>query len=183
MQRAVALVFKALDALLAALLAGMVLMVLGNVLLRYLFNSGIVASEELSRILFIWLSFIGAVVAVREGTHLGMDTLVARLPPGGRRVCAIASQGLILMCCAMMFWGTWRQHEVNATLSAPVTGLSMIWVFGLGYVCSIGIGLPVLGQLWNLLRGRALAPATPATPAPATPAASPPDAPRAPEPA
>ncbi len=62
----------------------MVLMVFGNVVLRYVFNSGITVSEELSRFFFVWLTFIGAVVAMREGTHLGMDTVVARLPRGGR---------------------------------------------------------------------------------------------------
>ena len=59
---------------------------------------------------------------------------------------------LILGCCAILFWGTWRQHEINATMRAPVTGLPMIWVFGLGYVCSLCIGLHALGQLWRIAR-------------------------------
>ena len=69
--------FKAVEAVLAALLLGMVLMVFGNVVLRYVFNSGIVVSEELSRFCFVWLTFIGAIVAMRDGTHLGMDNVVA----------------------------------------------------------------------------------------------------------
>lgn len=154
--------FKAVDSLLAALLAAMVLMVLGNVVLRYVFNSGIVASEELSRILFIWLSFIGAIVAAREGTHLGMDNVVSRLPRVARLACEATSQALIVVCCAVMFWGTWRQHEVNATLTAPVTGMSMIWVFGLGYLCSVAIGADALTRIWRIVTaGAADSPATP----------------------
>ena len=72
-------VFKAIEAVLAALLLGMVLMVFGNVLLRYAFNSGIQVSEEMSRFFFIWLTFIGAIVAMRDGTHLGMDNFVNKL--------------------------------------------------------------------------------------------------------
>lgn len=146
--------FKGVDALLAALLLGMVLMVLGNVVLRYVFNSGITASEELSRVFFVWLTFIGAIVAVREGAHLGMDNVVARLPRGGQVACLAISQALIVLCCAVLFWGTWRQHEVNATMAAPVTGLPMIWVFGLGYVCSVCIALDALGRLWRIVSGR-----------------------------
>jgi len=56
--------FRAIDALLATLLLAMVLMVFGNVVLRYAFNSGIVVSEELSRFCFVWLTFIGAIAVI-----------------------------------------------------------------------------------------------------------------------
>jgi TRAP-type C4-dicarboxylate transport system permease small subunit len=146
--------FQAVEAVLAALLLGMVLMVFGNVVLRYVFNSGIVVSEELARFFFVWLTFIGAIVAMHEGTHLGMDSLVARLGRRGKLVCLALSQALILMCCAMLFWGTWRQHDVNATTAAPVTGLSMIWVFGVGYLTSACIGAHALHKLGRIVAGR-----------------------------
>ena len=145
--------FKGVDALLAALLLGMLLMVFGNVVLRYVFNSGIVASEELSRFFFVWLTFIGAIAAVRDGAHLGMDNLVRRLPRAGKLACLAASQLLILMCCAILFWGTWRQHDINATMAAPVTGLSLIWLFGLGYLCSACIAIQSLHTLWRIAAG------------------------------
>ena len=59
--------------LVVACLAVMVVLVFGNVVLRYAFNSGISVSDELSRWLFVWITFMGAVVAMREGTHLGTD--------------------------------------------------------------------------------------------------------------
>jgi TRAP-type C4-dicarboxylate transport system permease small subunit len=146
--------FKGTEAVLAALLLGMVLMVFGNVVLRYVFNSGIVVSEELSRFFFVWLTFIGAVVAMRDGAHLGMDTYVRKLPRRGRLLCLTLSQALIFGCCAILLWGTLRQHEINATTMAPVTGLSMIWVFGLGYVVSLCIGIQTLHMLWRIVTGR-----------------------------
>ena len=148
------LLFKAVDFLLAALLLGMVVMVFGNVVLRYVFNSGIVVSEELSRFFFVWLTFIGAIVAMREGTHLGMDNLVSRLPRRGQLACLALSQLLIVACCAMVVWGTWRQHEINATMVAPVTGLSLLWLFGLGYAVGGCMGLQALHTLWRIARGR-----------------------------
>jgi len=146
--------FKGVEALLAMLLLAMVLMVFGNVVLRYVFNSGIVVSEELSRFCFVWLTFIGAIVAVRDGAHLGMDNVVARLGRRGKLVCLAASETLIVVCCVVLFWGTSRQHEVNATTMAPVTGLSMIWLFGLGYLISICIATMALNKLWRIARGR-----------------------------
>ncbi|MDM0110998.1 TRAP transporter small permease [Variovorax sp. J22R133] len=153
MRAVLARVFKAVEAVLAALMLGMVLTVFGNVVLRYVFNSGIVVSEELSRFFFVWLTFIGAIVAVRDGTHLGMDNVVARLPRRGKLLCLAASQVLILACCAILFLGTWNQHDINATTSAPVTGLSMIWIFGMGYVCSVCIGLQALETLYRIATG------------------------------
>lgn len=154
MTRALDLAFRALEALLVFLLAGMVVMVFGNVVLRYAFNSGIDVSEELSRYFFVWLTFIGAVVTFREGAHLGVETLVHRFGRTGRTAFMALSDGIILICCVVFFWGTWKQQEINATNIAPVTGISMAWVYGVGYFTSIGIGLIVLARLIRLATGR-----------------------------
>ncbi len=68
----------------------MVVLVFGNVVLRYVFNSGIPISEELSRWLLVWLTFLGAIVALRQHAHLGVDTLVRALPPLGKQICFVA---------------------------------------------------------------------------------------------
>jgi TRAP-type C4-dicarboxylate transport system permease small subunit len=145
---------RAVEALLAFLMFAMVAMLFGNVVLRYAFNSGIVMCEELSLFCFVWMSFIGAVLAMHEGTHLGMDNVVSRLPRAGKLACLAVSQVLILGCCVLLVWGSWRQHQINASTAAPVTGMSMIWIFGLGYVVGIGIGVQALARLWKIATGR-----------------------------
>src|SRR5262245_24857156 len=87
---------KALNGITALLLALMVVLVFGNVVLRYAFNSGITVSEEVSRWLFVWLTFLGAVVALHEHAHLGSDALVSCLARTGRRVCLVAGRMLLL---------------------------------------------------------------------------------------
>ena len=104
----------------------MVGMVFGNVLLRWVANSGIQISEEMSRFFFVWLTFVGAVVVMRDNAHLGVDAFVARLGPRGQLACMVASDLLTLFCCAVFFWGTWQQSGINATNVAPVTGISML---------------------------------------------------------
>ncbi|MEY4750133.1 MAG: hypothetical protein RIQ60_2347 [Pseudomonadota bacterium] len=148
-----ALVFRAIDWLLAGLLLAMVVMVFGNVVLRYAFNSGILVSEELSRYCFVWLTFIGAISVMRDNGHLGMDSVVSKLGPQGRRVALGLTQLLILGCCVLTVWGSWRQHEINATTVAPVTGLPLIWVFGVAYLTGACIALQALHTLWRLASG------------------------------
>jgi len=146
--------FRVLEAVMVALLAAMVAMVLGNVVLRYVFDSGIAISEEMSRYFFVWLTFIGAVVVYREHAHLGVDTLLRVLPKAGRKVCMAISDSLALVCCAVFFWGTWKQHAINASNYAPISGLPMTLVYGVGYFTSVGIGIMVLLRLLRLLTGR-----------------------------
>ena len=148
------LFFRLAAGLLVLLLVAMVVMVFGNVVLRYGFNSGLDFSEELSRFFFIWITFLGAIIAMRENAHLGLDTLVRVLPGAGKRFCYGLSNALMLGCCCLMFYGTWRQHHINATTMSPVTGLPMIWVYGVGYVASLSMGLMLLGNLLRLVTGR-----------------------------
>lgn len=147
-------VFRALELLLVALLAAMVVMVFGNVVLRYLFNSGIDVSEELSRYFFVWLTFISAVVVARENGHLGVDTLVGALGRKKRMACMLVSDIIVVICCAMLLDGTWSQQAINASAIAPVTGISMAYVYGVLYFAGLGIGFITLSRIYRTLTGR-----------------------------
>lgn len=144
---------RGLEVLLVILLAGMAIMVFGNVVLRYGFNSGILVSEELSRYFFVWLTFIGAVVTFRENAHLGVESLVQRFGRSGRLICMVLSDIIILLCMAAFFWGTWKQYPINASMTAAVVGISMIWIYGVGFFTSIAIGLMVIVRLFRALTG------------------------------
>lgn len=145
---------KLLDVLIAFCLALMVLMVFGNVVLRYIFNSGIAVSEELSRWLFVWMTFLGAIVALKEHGHLGTDMLVSRLPRGGKIACLLASQVLMLGVTAMLFQGSLAQVRINLEVEAPVTGWSMAVVYASGLVFAVPAALLLLNEMWRTLSGR-----------------------------
>jgi TRAP-type C4-dicarboxylate transport system permease small subunit len=155
------LAFRVFEAAIVACLAAMVVMVFGNAALRkladfdiVLMGGGIDISEELSRIMFVWLTFIGAVVVARENAHLGVDVLVARFGDRGRKVSMIASDALTVVCCAVFFWGTWRQAGLHMSNTAPITGMSMIWVYGVGFFASVGIGALSIARIVRTLAGR-----------------------------
>lgn len=154
MRRLEAKFFKALEALLVGLLAAMVIMVFGNVVMRWTVDDGIMISEEMSRFCFVWLTFVGAVVVARENAHLGVDAMVRALGPRGRLACMILSDLLVLFCCTLFFWGTWKQAPLNATNVAPVSGMNMLLVFGVGLFTSGAIGLMTVLRLHRAVAGK-----------------------------
>lgn len=146
---------QAMNTIIVVALALMVIMVFSNVVLRYVFNSGITSSEELSRFLFLWLIFIGAIVAMKESAHLGVDSLIARLPRSGKIVCVLLSNALMLWCCYLFFVGSWRQTIVGLGTDMPATGISMAYHYATGLVMSVGIGVILIINSWRILSGKA----------------------------
>jgi len=146
---------RLLDGVIAACLAAMVVLVFGNVVLRYAFNSGIAVSEELSRWLFVWLTFMGGVVGLRQHTHLGTDMLVGRLGPIGKKACLVVAYALMLLMCWMLFNGSLEQTKINWDVTAPSSGASMAWFYSVGLVFSVSAAAVLLADLYRLLTGRA----------------------------
>ena len=140
--------------MIAACLAAMVVLVFGNVVLRYGFNSGISVSEELSRWLFVWLTFMGAIIGLREHAHLGTDMLVSRLGPLGKKACLVLAYALMLLMCWMLFSGSLEQTKINWDVTAPSSGASMAWFYSVGIVFSVSAALVTLSDLWRLATGR-----------------------------
>ena len=140
--------------LIAAALALMVVLVFGNVFMRYAFNSGFSVSEELSRWLFVWLTFLGAIVAVRDNGHLGTDMLVGKLGPAGKKVCMGLSLLLMLYCLWLLFKGSYDQSVINWDTTSAVMEVSMSYFYACGMVFSVLSAPILLGDLWRLLTGQ-----------------------------
>ena len=135
-------------------LAAMVVMVFGNVVLRYVFNSGITVSEELSRWLFVWMTFLGALVALRTRHHLGTDSVVSRLPVAGKKICLGLTHLLMLFLCGVMFRGAWQQTVINWGSTSAVMEASMGYFYASGLFFSVFAFVFILSDLWRLLSGQ-----------------------------
>lgn len=154
MQRLIDGLCRFLGLLMVLALALMVVLVFGNVVLRYGFNSGLTLSEELSRWLFVWMTFLGAIVALRERAHLGTDTLVARLPVAGRKVCLGLSYLLMLYMCWLILRGAWQQTVINAGSTSAVMQASMAIFYVTGVVFAVLGGGIVAWNFVRLVTGR-----------------------------
>lgn len=145
---------RVLRGLMVLSLALMVLLVFINVVMRYAFNSGITESEELSRWLFVWMTFMGAIVALRERAHLGTDTLVARLSVRGKKVCLGLGHLAMLYICWLMFKGSWDQALINLGTTSAVMEASMAIFYSSGVVCALLGGLILVHDFMRLITGR-----------------------------
>jgi len=145
---------RGLEGVMAAMLAVMVVMVFGNVVLRYGFNSGITVSEEVSRWLFVWMTFLGAIVAVREHGHLGTDMLLSKLPIWGKKVCLYASHALMIWASWLLLSGSWQQTVLNKDVAAPATGASMALFYFVGVLFGVSAIVFLLHDLWRAVSGR-----------------------------
>lgn len=145
---------RAINLFIALALGVMVVLVFGNVVLRYAFNSGITVSEELSRWLFVWITFLGGVAAIKENAHLGTDMLVSRLSVRGKKVCLVLGHVLMLYITWLFFDGSWKQTQINWDVEAPVTGASMAIFYASGVVFSVCAGFLLVLQLLRVLAGK-----------------------------
>ena len=145
---------KAIEYLIAAFMAGMVVLVFGNVTLRYGFNSGITLSEELSRWLFVWMTFLGAIVALRSHEHLGTDMLVGRLGPRGKKICMGLSQLLMLYVCWLLLKGAYQQAVINWTSTSAVMEVSLSWLYFPGIIFAVLGGLLIALDFFKLITGQ-----------------------------
>jgi TRAP-type C4-dicarboxylate transport system permease small subunit len=146
---------RLLEIAITLMLAVMVVLVFGNVVLRYAFNSGITVSEEVSRWLFVWMTFLGAIVALKEHGHLGTDMLTSRLPLPARRFCVAIAQVLMLYATWLLFSGSLAQARINYDVEAPVTGASVAIFYASGVVFAVSSGLLLLVQMWRTVSGSA----------------------------
>jgi TRAP-type C4-dicarboxylate transport system permease small subunit len=144
------MVNRVLHATIAICLSCMAVFVFGNVVLRYVFNSGITWAEEASRYLFIWLIFLGAIVASRENAHLGVDTLVKRLSVKTRRYVFIVNNLLLAVTMGLCADGTWKLTELTINQVSASMRLPLAFVYVSGFVCSVGMVAIALTNLYRL---------------------------------
>ncbi|MDP3842276.1 MAG: TRAP transporter small permease [Oxalobacteraceae bacterium] len=137
--------------LMALALAIMVALVFGNVVLRYLFDSGIAAAEELARLMFVWLIFLGAILALRRHAHLGVEMMQARLPPGARRVCAVVSHLLMLYGLWLFLYGSWTQTVIGMSTYSTVLRYPTAFMASAGLLCAASMILIVALNLWRIV--------------------------------
>ncbi len=146
---------RVVQALMAACLAVMACSVFLNVVLRYGFGSGIAASEELSRLLFVWMVFLGAAAAYPAGEHMAFTSLVGllRRRPLAFRAVTLLIRLLVLLACVLLGRGAWQQVVVgmdshSVVLKAPAALLPLP-----ALLCAIAIGATVV---WEIVKAKPL---------------------------
>lgn len=141
------LVGKALEALVVIILSAMSILVFLNVVLRYGFNSSINVTEEVSRYMFVWLAFLGAVLAFSENQHVRVTMLTDKLSPVGRNILSVFTDLAMLFCCYLIVEGSWIQFNLNLNNFAPISGLPQGITFLASTVAGVLIGILIIVRI------------------------------------
>jgi TRAP-type transport system small permease protein len=144
---------RVVEWLMALALTVMVALVFGNVVLRYVFNSGIAAAEEISRLMFVWLIFLGAILGLRHHAHLGVELVQARIPRGLRVACAVVSHLLMLYALALFLYGSWTQTLIGMSTYSTVLRYPTAFMASAGLLCAASMIIIVAANLLRILRG------------------------------
>ena len=138
---------KAIEAFAVIILSAMSILVFLNVVLRYGFNSSINITEEVSRHMFVWLAFLGAVLAFSENQHVSVTVLVDKLSPLGRSVLRLFTDAAMLFCCYLIVDGSWIQFQLNLGNLAPISGLPQGITFLASVVAGVLIGILIIARM------------------------------------
>jgi len=140
-----------IDAILAVMMMAMIVLVFTNVVLRYGFSSGLRPSVELSRLGFVWVVMLGAVIVLRRGEHLAVSEFTESLFPKAVPYLQKGIWLIILVSVSMLFWGSWEQTVANWQNISQLTGLPTGLFYLAGAISGLLMAFIALGKLLSPL--------------------------------
>ncbi len=140
------------DWLMAALLAFMVIVVFSSVVLRYAFGTGWTGAEELSRLAFVWLVFVGVASSMRRGELMAFSMIRDRCPKMFRRVIDSISWLMVAVASVMAAMGGWNQMQFGWNINSSVVGYPLAVAMLPVMASMVALAVLALVQLVNVWR-------------------------------
>jgi TRAP-type C4-dicarboxylate transport system permease small subunit len=151
-------VLRTLDKILAFItasaMAGIVLMVFINVAMRYALNSGLTWSEEIAVNLFVWVIFLGAILAALEGLHIKVDVLTNRLSPRMQKVFMVLANICVLFAMGVLIKGGINVVEVTQRNVSAATGIPFSYISISLVIAAVSISVITIYQTCRDLRAK-----------------------------
>ncbi|WP_180966895.1 TRAP transporter small permease [Cohaesibacter celericrescens] len=131
-QQGLSALWRFVDVVVFTAMSVMIALVFINAVLRYGFHSGVLASAEISRFLFVWIILLGAIVCLRDNLHLDMRMLEFMLPDNVRVWQQRFVYAVIGISSGMLFIGSARQTIANWPNISPLSGIpvGMLYLAG-----------------------------------------------------
>lgn len=142
---------RLVEKLMAVALVLIVLLVFSNVVGRYALGTSFAGAEELSRLLFVWLVFLGAILTLRKRAHLGVELVQARLPRWARRISSVITHGLTLWALWLFLSGSWTQTQIGMHNYSTVLHYPNALMSASGMVCAASMMVIVGANLVKIL--------------------------------
>lgn len=165
---------RAMEALVAALLAVLIAVNLTAVFFRYGLNDPLVWTEETLRYTMIWIAMVGGAAAVFRNEHMGVDLLVMLDIPWVTRLVRAVILMIVAVFAGLLLWYAVPMAERNMAQVSPAARIPMVWPYLAIAIGAAGILINALGGLALLaLNASPFQPVLAATPATVTPATVP----------
>ena len=139
LERIYEVIQKYMNIVLGVFLSFMGIFLFANIVLRYFFNSGLVWAEEASRFLFVWITFIGAIGALKDGKHLGFTSLVKKAPLPLKKFFFLLSNLIVAYLLYLMFIGSIYMCQLGWHNAMPSTGIPKTFMWLVGIICSVAM--------------------------------------------
>jgi len=111
--------------------------------------------EEIGEYALAWLTFIGAAIGIRRGTHFAVSIVVDRFPAPLRRAVSVGHYVLLVGFGALVAVYGWQVSELNSQSFSPALDLNLRWLYLSSVVGGILIVVYSLAALADVWRGRA----------------------------
>lgn len=141
--------FKRMEYVIAIFLAVMIIFTFLNVVLRQ-FDKGFAWSEEISRICFIYLVYLGSIIAARENQHLMIDTLISKLSGASQKALYVLIQGIIIGMMGFLAAGAFQNAWKNRNDFWVATHFPVFLVHFAGVLLGVAVIIISLVNLYRL---------------------------------
>lgn len=142
--------FRGVEILMAFFLTVMIVLVFMNVLLRYFFSTGFAWSEEIARLCFIYLVYLGSIGAMRDNQHLIIDSILTRIPVLAQKTIYTLVQAGIIWVMGILIMGSWQLVVQNLGDRWVATQFPIYLVYAIGLVTGVSITIIALANLYRL---------------------------------
>ena len=140
---------KTINFSLFVILAVMVTTMACNVFCRFVLKFSIYWADELAQSLLVWLTFLGAAVAIRESSHYAFDTIQNSLKGAALKVYNILGNAIVVaMVAAMLYWSTIVTVGISSWIM-PAMGISRALIYA---ACPVGCIFILIYSIRNLIK-------------------------------
>lgn len=137
----------------AALLVLFTGLVLYSVTMRYAFSAPPMWGEDIPKLLFVWMSFIGGGICYLRNQNIRMTSLIDRAPRGPRRLVEVLMYLGILVMLACIIWYSQPVLRLASRNTVYSTGLSDIWTYLALPIASVLFFAHSVLRIVHILRG------------------------------
>ncbi|MGA7779013.1 MAG: TRAP transporter small permease [Paraburkholderia sp.] len=135
-ERPVRAIARVVTVLASICLAVLTLLVMYSVVMRYIFDDAPDFVEPIGLLMVLVIAFFGAALKVRDGGHIGLDSLVKKLPPKGQVAMAVFQQLCVVAFSIAVCFGAWTMGTTTFDDQIPILGLPEAVRYAIPFIAS-----------------------------------------------